>query len=483
MAGDWNSTGEEAGSHTWKIILGLGGLTALLYILIPYGALAGILYVLITWACALLISLPVFLKRGQTFPRSYLLIGLAVFLAGVGHAIWYALELMGREPFPSPADIFYLVVYPLFIIAFWKMGGANEGRSGALIDALIVGVAASVLAWIFLILPHIHNPELGILQLLISAIYPVGDIILFTLVLRMFFLQRSRIASHALLLIGISLYLLADVLYAHGNSAEWYDPGGWTDFFWLASYLLMATASWHPSSAHESSPPPSGADLSWKRMWVLGIASISVPAVTFLSADLGGITIRTTAFASILIFVLILYRMAGLIREIHRRAESLDTLSRTDSLTGAYNRRHFEEALDQEIETSSHSHAPLSLALLDLDHFKQYNDRHGHPAGDTLLQDLVTSWQPLLRHHDLLARVGGEEFVILFPQTPLAEAYKIIESLRNAVPQQQTCSAGIVAWTPDEIPASLLQRADQALYRAKHQGRNQTVVARATVPP
>lgn len=466
--------GAAGGPHTWWLLTGVGLLLTTMYVMFPYGQLASAIYVAASLYAALAVAWAVL--RGRLFcPAAWALIAAALALAAVGHAIWYWLDLQGLEPFPSSADAFYLAVYPLFVAALWLLGRRSGPDDGALSDALIVGTSAAVLGWAVLIAPYVNDPSLTLTQLLIATAYPVADLILLPLILRLVFLHRTRLRAHLLLLLGMLAYLGADMLYAHGNSSGWYAPGGLTDGLWLIAYALFVGAAWHPSAAVEPLSHSSNADLSRRRLILLSGASILVPAVILLTADTKVEIVRIAAIASILLFLLVMHRMAGLLRETHRQAEALARLSKTDPLTGAANRRHLEDRLAAEMTRAERSRAPLSLAFLDLDHFKAFNDTYGHTAGDALLQELVTLWQDKLRLNDVLARFGGEEFVIVFPDTDSAQALTVLERLRQLVPYQQTCSAGLAIYHPGESQDALLQRADQALYEAKANGRNRTV--------
>jgi diguanylate cyclase (GGDEF)-like protein len=120
---------------------------------------------------------------------------------------------------------------------------------------------------------------------------------------------------------------------------------------------------------------------------------------------------------------------------------------------------------------------PLAVALLDLDHFKRFNDQYGHQAGDQLLKSATMAWQSLLRSSDLLARYGGEEFAVLLPSSTLGQAVDALDRLRAATPLAQTFSAGVAMWHGDETSDQLVARADKALYQAKQAGRNQVLPA------
>jgi diguanylate cyclase (GGDEF)-like protein len=150
----------------------------------------------------------------------------------------------------------------------------------------------------------------------------------------------------------------------------------------------------------------------------------------------------------------------------------MSDMASTDSLTGLPNRRAWEARLHE----ATLGGEPVMLAMLDLDHFKDYNDTHGHPAGDRLLRETAAAWRDELRIGDFLARVGGEEFALLLPATSSQDAAVVVERLRVRVPCEQSCSAGIVTRRAQEDDESLMARADQALYASKAGGRDRVTV-------
>jgi diguanylate cyclase (GGDEF)-like protein len=158
-----------------------------------------------------------------------------------------------------------------------------------------------------------------------------------------------------------------------------------------------------------------------------------------------------------------------------------------DPLTGIFNRRLFEGRLREEERRAVRHYRPLSLLMIDVDDFKQYNDAHGHAKGDELLKALVAATAGALRTTDVLARYGGEEFVVLLPETDLPEAIRAGERVREAVRDRFalenggastiTVSVGVAAFSnahPGD--SSLIERADAAMYRAKQQGKDRVSV-------
>lgn len=177
---------------------------------------------------------------------------------------------------------------------------------------------------------------------------------------------------------------------------------------------------------------------------------------------------------------------------VHRAQlyQKLEELAITDGLTGLFNRRHFQEALEHECQRAQRYGTNLSLLMIDLDFFKKFNDANGHPAGDRLLQQIARIISENTRNVDVTARYGGEEFVIILPDSDSAAsmvvAKRILASVASRIFEGQesqpggrvTLSVGLAAYpehTPD--PDQLLEMADQALYQAKKLGRNQIVAA------
>jgi diguanylate cyclase (GGDEF)-like protein len=186
-------------------------------------------------------------------------------------------------------------------------------------------------------------------------------------------------------------------------------------------------------------------------------------------------------------------RTKALLDALRERSTELDRMSRTDALTGVFNRRHLDEELNRFVNLADRQGDTVAVILFDIDHFKLINDTYGHEAGDAVLKEFTRRIQTAVRTEDLLGRWseslvgrwGGEEFLLVLPQTPIGGAGVVGERVRSAVARAPfvvgdrhidiTVSGGYAAGT--DPPTELIRRADEALYRAKEAGRNRLVAA------
>jgi diguanylate cyclase (GGDEF)-like protein len=179
-----------------------------------------------------------------------------------------------------------------------------------------------------------------------------------------------------------------------------------------------------------------------------------------------------------------LYKRGLELKEAYKRIEELAEL---DELTGLLNRRSIMQALEEEIVRARRSNSPLTVALIDLDWFKRINDQYGHPTGDEVLRTFGITMFANIRSIDKFGRYGGEEFLLILPETADDSAKRTLDRLRAIIADLDwsaispgmmvTISAGLATLRPEDAPDSLLARTDSALYRAKDLGRNRVIVS------
>jgi diguanylate cyclase (GGDEF)-like protein len=174
------------------------------------------------------------------------------------------------------------------------------------------------------------------------------------------------------------------------------------------------------------------------------------------------------------------YRMKQLQDQLRERAVELESISRTDHLTGLYNRRHGEEYLRRALAFARRSGQPVTVLLIDVDHFKQVNDTRGHSGGDDVLFEVAQALSSVVRTEDVIARWGGEEFFVCAHRSDLAAAGVLAERLRAAVAARCDVTVSIGAAVSSGDDTDLLETADRNLYAAKAAGRDRCVLAAST---
>ena len=175
-------------------------------------------------------------------------------------------------------------------------------------------------------------------------------------------------------------------------------------------------------------------------------------------------------------------KLRAMTESLSARSETLEQAALTDALTGMQNRRFFDDALREYIEEFRKIDKPVGLMILDLDHFKAVNDTHGHDVGDQVLKAVANCLQDMTRYHDVVARLGGEEFAVVAPNMDENLLMKLAERIRKAIAGltiqsgnvrlRVTTSVGLAVWDRKETAAEFYRRADKHLYQAKRMGRN-----------
>ncbi|RAK36647.1 diguanylate cyclase (GGDEF)-like protein [Actinoplanes lutulentus] len=455
----------------WQTCLVVGIAATLAYTLLPAGAgwqATG--YGLIGASCVVAVVGGVRFHRPDQPGTWYAFI--------VGLAAWLASTVIDRatsDPPPSPVSgALELAGYPLMC---WALVGLIRGRARAhdrtaLIDAGLVAASLGLLYWIFMLDAVVADTTLPWGQRTDAVVVAAGDIVLFVLVSLLVTTPGARTASYRLLLVALLLTAVSDILFVMGDDAS---PGRSqpTDVLSLLANSVAAAAVWHPSMRRLTVPLSQPPAFVRPRLILLIVTLLLPPAVGLYQGATGhsGDNWLATGICSVTLFLLVGVRMAGLLRRVETQARRLAQLAQHDALTGLPNRRQWDERLTAAVADSAATGQPLFVALIDLDHFKKYNDTYGHQAGDELLATAAAAWREQVRDGDVLARYGGEEFGMLLSGCTAAEATGVLDRLLAVTPQRQTFSAGLARWDGREGPHALLHRADQLLYASKRAGR------------
>jgi diguanylate cyclase (GGDEF)-like protein len=378
------------------------------------------------------------------------------------------------------------------IVALLTFPGAPRTRierTTFLLDALTVLLGGWMVVWYFVLGPIAVAEDTPALTTILSAAYPVGDLVLIfglaALMLRAPSDAQRR--SFGLLGAGIAAFLVADLGFAFLSLRDAYAGGDWPDAAWMLAALLFGAAaqSQHLQAAADAANEPAAAaevhpisPLPYAAVG-LGYALLVVAGRAAPAYPLGGLL-----SGAIAITVIVLTRQVALMNENSKLLGDLRALVRTDLLTGLHTRRHFLELAEREFVRTRRYGRPLAALMLDVDEFKRVNDRFGHAAGDEVLRAVAAHLVEDLRGVDLIGRYGGDEFVVLLPESTAEKAVEVAERLRARIAASSGGGSGGAPWIAATVSAgvagaehcpdlgALLRRADDALYAAKAAGRN-----------
>ncbi|GAA1376769.1 bifunctional diguanylate cyclase/phosphohydrolase [Catellatospora chokoriensis] len=409
----------------------------------------------------------------------------------IGESTWAVYSYVSPDgaPVPSFADAAYLLSYAVALPAIViGLGLGVLGRTQGMLDALLVAAGAAAIGWQTLISPLV--PSTWNAPALVTFLYPVFSVSIVSILVAVM-LSGSRHVPRSMVIVGTAFGLAAvtDGAYAYLTAIDRYMSSSWVNLGWQIEAVLLCVAAVVAGRRAESDQPRTlDPDLAFLPavVAVLAVGGLAVADLVLV----GRLSLVTLAVTMLLLLGL-LVRQVVATRDRARLTQGLRTAAITDQLTGLYNRRFFKEMVDVEAERAVRRRLPLSLVLLDLDHFKDINDTYGHSVGDAVLADVAQRLRREVRGSDLLCRYGGEEFVCLLPGTPAPAAYELAERLRQtlrgtpvtvagmAEPILLTASLGVATDDPGERGRvdtdALINEADQAVYRAKALGRDRVV--------
>lgn len=426
--------------------------------------------------------------------RAWLIITCAFAATAIGEVYSVAIEIRTGDipPFPSFADVLFISFYPcmlLGLLSFPFLRHNRAERARLWLDVAVVMVSMGMLVWYILLQPLASASYPGTLEVILTISYPVGDLALLfgiTVVL----LNRPPPDSRGALLIlvtGLAILDIADIIYVYQQIHNEYEAANWLDTAWTLVFFLEALSAqyqvWRATHSNEHTPIQSRR--SFSMLPYAGILFGYGLVVDVIGKNwtqpLAKLMLGAVALTALIVTrqIIAMRENERLRAEVIRSNELLLTLSLTDSLTGVANRRAFEARLQDELHYTYRYGTPLSLILLDVDNFKSYNDVYGHLDGDRVLRDVGQLLQQQARAADVVARHGGEEFVVLLPNTDAAEAVVVAERMRAVIAAHEwphraiTASFGVTTVTGQHASGYTLQsEADRALYHVKAVGRN-----------
>jgi diguanylate cyclase len=408
------------------------------------------------------------------------------------NTVWFWFEGVRHEtPFPSLADVGYLAFLPLLLIGLLALPVRRRSGPELLklaLDITTVMAGGFMVIWYLVLGPTIAQGATGLLVGVVSVAYPVGDLVLLFGMVAMLLRGSAESSRRPLriLIVGMLSFMIADICFGYVELGEGFSGGTWPDLFWLSANWAFALAA--NDQYHRGVLPPAlepSVKQSAQRVVLLPYLGVALGyGLLLLIArhqqlyPLGGLLLGGVVLTGVVVVrqVVALRENAGLVQQYHE-------LAITDGLTGLSNRRRFLDLAELELQRARRHGRPVGIVMIDVDHFKQINDRYGHAAGDVVLRTVVERCQAALRSNDVLARYGGDELVAVLPESDISQTLVAAERLCEAVASVPmgigdaavTVSLSLGAESSDghtDLPA-LLHRADTALYQAKSRGRNQ----------
>ncbi|HZG98605.1 MAG TPA: diguanylate cyclase [Nocardioidaceae bacterium] len=416
-----------------------------------------------------------------------------------GDLTWatYSYVLHEQAPFPSVADAVYLGSYalvPVAVIVGFHAAGRLSSLRG-LLDAAIVASALGFTGWELLIQPQLT----GALDAatLTGIAYPMLGVVIIVTLLAVGSSHRSVPLPMMGIAAAFAVSAVTDAGYTWATVLHAYLPGSWLNVGWQVEAVLMSLALLVALRHDEGAPSERERGRDFALVPV--VASVAVVMVLLLWDVHDGVVAPNSVVSALIVLVIVVMRFAVSLLDLHRTTTRLDDALReqerlavTDGLTGLYNRRFITELLTIEVDRALRGQRPLSVIAIDIDHFKRINDTHGHPVGDAVLGEVGRRLSGALRGSDVLARTGGEEFLVLAHDTDAVEVLDVAERIRQAVGTSDvvlnptsahpklpgvrvTVSIGLATLEEGDSYDSLSRRADRALYAAKEGGRDRVM--------
>jgi diguanylate cyclase (GGDEF)-like protein len=413
-------------------------------------------------------------------PWWLMVIGQALYTVGDLLSFW-GIYVSHVSVFPGPADLLYLGRVPFMIVALALIIRRRSGQNrAALLDSAIVGMAVGVVFWVYLMAPY-TEVNLELTARLTSLAYPMTDLMLIVMAVRLLAGDGIRSAAFRFLTGGLVLLVITDSVDGWANlHGEAYHSGSLVELGWLLFYISVGAMGLHPSMREVATKSHvRGSPLSKTRLAVLGAAALTGPVLAMIEYGQGDPhDAFPIALASLIVIVLIMIRLAEMMHRERQADEKMRFQAFHDALTGLANRALLYDRMEVALTRSRRNLKGVAVLLMDLDRFKAINDTLGHAAGDRVLQEVASRLGSSTRAHDTIARMGGDEFVVLMedvesPEVVEALASRILTSMAepfdiDGVTVELGGSIGIAFAEPGSIASDqLLRQADAAMYESK----------------
>ncbi|MGD0242882.1 MAG: GGDEF domain-containing protein [Streptosporangiaceae bacterium] len=425
---------------------------------------------------------------GRPTIRAWRLLSVAVWLYLLGDAIQLIYEVvLHQRPDPTWADAAYIAFYPVAsagLLAFPARRRTRPERVRGLLDVSTVFVGGATLLWYVALGPAVASkPSFDLPDLVIFA-YPIGDLLLLFGVVSLLWrgVARASVLPLRVFATGMLVFIVADVTYDYVTIHAPYNGGDPVDTLWMLALTIVwvaAACQLRVTEGPGHTAPPRPVTVRPSMLPYLAVAAsyllLTVVGLRHLDFDsLGGVLLGAA-----LLTVLVSVRQIATLHDYSRLALRYQELASVDGMTGLFNRRHFMEVTEAAFAHAQRLGQPLIVLMLDVDHFKEINDVHGHAAGDRVLADLAQSCREHTRPDDITGRYGGDEFILVIPGISSVRAIQIAARLTgpparitggDGQPVVFTVSVGIaeIGTCPDL--AALLGHADAAMYEAKRAG-------------
>ncbi len=425
----------------------------------------------------------------------WLLLAAGQFSYTVGDVAYYvAHAVFDSDAFPSLADLFYLLQYPLVGAALVLLVRRRTPSwdMATLLDAAILALGLGMLWWVYLIGPLATDFDASEspASILVSIAYPVMDLIVLATAIRLAVGAGSRSTAFRLLMASLVAMLVADMLYGLQTAADTYRDGGAPDVLWLCEYVLLGAAALHPSMRTlDRRAKVTQPDVTAGRVLLLSFAAL-LPMVVlyarYVTEQHAGAPV--VLLCGVSLFALVITRM-WMVLGIQRR------LAIVDDLTGLNARGVLLSHLDLEVERGRQHRHGVGVMLLDVDQFKLIEQIHGQPGGHEVLVDLAHRLVRLCGNAAILGRMGDNRFAAVLPgysgahlKGAAVRAREVVEGEKFAIGDQEdvrvTVSIGLASLHEDGASSGeLLEHAELALRSAKSAGRNRVFTAAGPVEP